>query len=338
LYPRANGSCDISLGQVDLQRSLHEVEKKTEELKKSQRKLAEKEDEIEDYRAELEASEFEASRLKRSVDKLKEDLDNNRGDTQQISNQRDLLIKKLVEVEVDSEAAAQQANAFRDSVRKLERSRLISSARAGDLRQQRDLLVERLAEFETANKTLRKMLRQSLESERSALNVTQQRDKLIQQLVQSESTGQRLVDEVRDRDRQISLLSAQVDADKEQSQAYQELRQTMDKTRIRLRDQLVARETECHSLKSHVQSLEHRLSQEKAETTHLEQLLDETKGRLMKDKEALKRATKHQRERAARGEETIESLSTQLAQRVWKIIVYQLAICLFISLKYFWIR
>ena len=76
-----------------------------------------------------------------------------------------MLVKKLVEAEVDAEAAAQQANALRDSVRKLERSKLISSARAGDLRRQKDLLMERLADFETTNKTLRKMLRQNLESE-----------------------------------------------------------------------------------------------------------------------------------------------------------------------------
>ncbi|XP_065830108.1 outer dense fiber protein 2-like isoform X2 [Oscarella lobularis] len=286
--------------EVDLQRSIHEVEKKTNELRESQRRLTEKEDEIDEYRAELNATEMEASKLRHSIDKLREDVENTRTNPRWMSGQREVLLKKLVEAEVDGEAAAKQAQALRDSVKKLERSRLIPASTASEIRRQKDLLGERIRDFETTNKTLRKMLRQYHKHEISSASLNEQKLALLSRIGEADELSQRLKDVVRDKDRKISEMAFQLEADK-----------TLESARIRLQEQLSIREGENRTLRMRLESLEQQLSQEKAENAGLEQMLDDVK----RDKEALKRATKHQKERATRGAETIESMSSQLAHR-----------------------
>ena len=99
--------------------------------------------------------------------------------------QRDRLLKKLVEMELDSTEVSRQANSLRDAIRKLQRERRFSSVYAADVAEQKDLLLERLAQFESSNKTLRKMIRtqQSTESSKSNLQM---------KLTEAESTNQLL--------------------------------------------------------------------------------------------------------------------------------------------------
>ena len=99
--------------------------------------------------------------------------------------QRERLLKKLIEMEMDSTEVSRQANSLRDAIRKLQRERRFSSVYAADVAEQKDLLLERLAQFESSNKSLRKMIRthQSNESSKSNLQA---------KLTEAESTNQLL--------------------------------------------------------------------------------------------------------------------------------------------------
>ena len=85
--------------------------------------------------------------------------------------QREKLLKKLVEMEMDSTQVSRQANSLRDAIRKLQRERRFSSVYAADVAEQKDLLLERLAQFESSNKTLRKMIRIQQSNESSKCNL-----------------------------------------------------------------------------------------------------------------------------------------------------------------------
>ena len=99
--------------------------------------------------------------------------------------QREKLLKKLVEMEMDSSEVSRQANGLRDAIRKLQRERRFSSVYAADVAEQKDMLMERLAQFESSNKTLRKMIRTQQSNESSKCN-------LQVKLSESESTNQLL--------------------------------------------------------------------------------------------------------------------------------------------------
>ena len=99
--------------------------------------------------------------------------------------QREKLLKKLVEMEMDSTEVSRQTNSLRDAIRKLQRERRFSSVYAADVAEQKDLLLERLAQFESSNKTLRKMIRTQQSNESSKCN-------LQLKLTEAESTNQLL--------------------------------------------------------------------------------------------------------------------------------------------------
>ena len=95
------------------------------------------------------------------------------------------LLKKLVEMEMDSTEVSRQANGLRDAIRKLQRERRFSSVYAADVAEQKDILLEKLSQFESSNKTLRKMIRTQQSNESSKSN-------LQNKLSEAESTNQLL--------------------------------------------------------------------------------------------------------------------------------------------------
>ena len=99
--------------------------------------------------------------------------------------QRERLLKKLIEMELDSTEVSRQANSLRDAIRKLQRERRFSSVYAADVAEQKDMMLERLAQFESSNKTLRKMIRTQQSNESSKCN-------LQVKLSEAESTNQLL--------------------------------------------------------------------------------------------------------------------------------------------------
>lgn len=99
--------------------------------------------------------------------------------------QRERLLKKLVEMEMDSTDVSRQANGLRDAIRKLQRERRFSSVYAADVAEQKDLLLEKIVQFESSNKMLRKMLRTQQSNESSKSN-------LQTKLSEAESTNQLL--------------------------------------------------------------------------------------------------------------------------------------------------
>lgn len=65
-----------------------------------------------------------------------------------------------------------------------------------------------------------------------------------------------------------------------------------------------------------VQNLERTVSQQKGEIDHLQEQLQERRQRAEADKEALKKATRAQKQRAQRSEDTVGQLSAQLMEIV----------------------
>lgn len=66
----------------------------------------------------------------------------------------------------------------------------------------------------------------------------------------------------------------------------------------------------------HFQNLERNGTQHKAEVEHIMEQLKELKQKAERDKEALKKAIRAQKERAERSEEYAEQLNIQLAEKV----------------------
>ncbi|XP_029180081.2 outer dense fiber protein 2-like isoform X3 [Acropora millepora] len=306
---------DLSTSEVEFERARQVVEKKDEQLNASRRILEEQEDELLGYKQELKATVKENEALRHSVEKWKEDANVTRTEVGKLAGERVSLLKKLVEVEMDGKAAGEQLVKLRDTVRKLKEDKRMSAADTTLLTRQREMLLQKLDEFERTNKGLRRLLREHQESEEDHDHLRKQQEVLLKRLTQSDTTNERLQLEVVERDRQIETLLTQVEADKDQAVAFEELKKTMETTRAHLQNQLRTKEMDSNRLSVQIRSLEDQCEQGRLELEHMQGLLTAQREKSAREKDALKKAARIQKDRVSDREKDLEVLQEKLADR-----------------------
>ncbi|KAK2567261.1 Outer dense fiber protein 2 [Acropora cervicornis] len=352
-YEKKIGSLMTEVGSlknaVEFERARQVVEKKDEQLNASRRILEEQEDELLGYKQELKATVKENEALRHSVEKWKEDANVTRTEVGKLAGERVSLLKKLVEVEMDGKAAGEQLVKLRDTVRKLKEDKRMSAADTTLLTRQREMLLQKLDEFERTNKGLRRLLREHQESEEDHDHLRKQQEVLLKRLTQSDTTNERLQLEVVERDRQIETLLTQVEADKDQAVAFEELKKTMETTRAHLQNQLRTKEMDSNRLSVQIRvgivelaienslfakrkrekgleefflgstvgtvSLEDQCEQGRLELEHMQGLLTAQREKSAREKEALKKAARIQKDRVSEREKDLEVLQEKLADR-----------------------
>lgn len=318
-YEKKIGSLMTEVGSlknaVEFERARQVVEKKDEQLNASRRILEEQEDELLGYKQELKATVKENEALRHSVEKWKEDANVTRTEVGKLAGERVSLLKKLVEVEMDGKAAGEQLVKLRDTVRKLKEDKRMSAADTTLLTRQREMLLQKLDEFERTNKGLRRLLREHQESEEDHDHLRKQQEVLLKRLTQSDTTNERLQLEVVERDRQIETLLTQVEADKDQAVAFEELKKTMETTRAHLQNQLRTKEMDSNRLSVQIRSLEEQCEQGRLELEHMQGLLTAQREKSAREKDALKKAARLQKDRVSEREKDLEVLQEKLADR-----------------------
>ncbi|XP_033643032.1 outer dense fiber protein 2-like isoform X2 [Asterias rubens] len=299
----------------ELQRNKREAEKAKEDLGISRRLLENQEEEILDYREELQMTERENEHLRRSVDKLKYDTDFSRSERVVVSTERERLLKKLVEVELDAEAASKQVTQLRDAVYKLREEKRMSSHDSKILGKQRELLLQKLEDFERTNSTLRQMLRDQHKSEAKRDQTQEQRDVLLRKLTQSDADNQRFRMLTLEKEQEIQMLKDSLVSEREQLQSMTDLQTSVSATRGHLQNQLRKREGDCNRMAVQLRKMENQLEQQQIDVDHTQGLLGAAKEKAASDKEALKRATRVQKDRATRSEDAVEKMNMQLLEK-----------------------
>lgn len=359
--------------EVDLQRTLRHIEAKDDELDSSRREIRAKELQLEDVRRELRLTEAENSILRRSRSPERRSLSPTGGRHVSFPSScgrtaTEALMKKLVEVEMDGQACVKQIASLKETMRRLKEERKLSSNEHSAMAKQKGLLMERMSDFDTTNRQLRKILQDRHEEEMCNLRLQEQRDLLLKKLAENEDIAQKLKNELLERDRELTDIRLQSDAQKDENMAISGLQTSLESNRAHLQKQLRQKEGDCnrmavqirrlegelekymgqidtfkemrdgeiHSqtarvaeLKDNNEDLRHELSielknhkametqlaQERIEVDHLTELLKAAKDKAERDKEALKKATRAQKQRATRSEDALESLNVQIMER-----------------------
>lgn len=318
-YEKKIGSLMSEVGSLKtergMQRARQAVEKKDEQLDASRRILEAQEDELFGYKQELKATVKENEALRHSIEKWKEDADVTRSEVGKLAGERAAVLKKLVEVEMDGKAAGEQVIKLRDTIRKLKEDKRMSAADTTLLTRQREMLLQKLDEFERTNKALRRLLREQQATEEEHDHLRKQQEVLLKRLTQSDTTNERLQVELSERDRQIETLLAQVEADKDQAVAFEELKKTMETTRAHLQNQLRSKEMECGRLSVQIRSLEEQYEQGRIEVEHMQGLIAAHRDKNSREKEALKKAARIQKDRVSERDKDLEVLQEKLAEK-----------------------
>ncbi|MGH0157218.1 UNVERIFIED_CONTAM: hypothetical protein FKN15_044026 [Acipenser sinensis] len=229
--------------------------------------------------------------------------------------EKDTLLKKLVETEMDGAAASKQVSALRETIGALKSEKRMSGSEVNLIARQKELLVQKLETFETTNRTLRHLLREQHSRETDAMRLAEQREVLLKKLTDYEAENTSLLMKLQEREQEVDQLLIQVETEKENARTAGELSKTLETTRAHLQGQLRNKESENNRLNVQIRNLERTMAQQRGEMDHLQEQQKELKRRVEGDKEALKRATRAQKQRADRSEDTVGQLSAQLLEK-----------------------
>uniref|UniRef100_A0A8D3AB43 Outer dense fiber protein 2 n=1 Tax=Scophthalmus maximus TaxID=52904 RepID=A0A8D3AB43_SCOMX len=285
--------------EVELRKREQLLERQSEKLSVSQRVIAEQEEELAEVTKELQETERENSRLRHSMEKMMEDTDYSRDNTQQQSD-KDALLRKLMEAEVDGAAAAKQVSALRES--------RPSASDTSVLGRQKDLLLQKLEAFEETNRTLRHFLRGQHGPQTESVRLSEHKDSLLKTLADTEL----LVVKLQEKDKEVNRLSKILDEEKDSLRSTADLSKSLESTRAHLQGQLRSREADNNRLTVQIKNLERAAEQHQAEVDHVKEQLTRQKQQASVDREALKQAARAQKQRAERNEDAAGQLGVQL--------------------------
>ncbi|XP_021171841.2 outer dense fiber protein 2 isoform X3 [Fundulus heteroclitus] len=261
-----------------------------------------------ELRRKEQLEEEEEVRLRGSMEKMQEeDAHHREGGS---APDPKVLLQKLWEAEADGTAAAQQVSALRDSVSKLCRTKTASSG----LAQQKDLLLQKLETFEATNRSLRQLLREQREFWAESVGPSEQKKVLLKRLADTEAENAHLAEKLQEKDRELQQLSQLLDSEKENARSSAEFSRSVERTRARLQNQLRSKEAENNRLSVQIKNLERAANQQRAQLGHVTQRLSGLKQEALEGREALRRASRAEEQRAQRSEDAAGQLSVQLLQ------------------------
>ncbi|XP_005449493.1 outer dense fiber protein 2 isoform X4 [Oreochromis niloticus] len=297
--------------EVEMQKKERLLERQSKQLSVSQRVIAEQEEELAEVTKELEETEKENTRLRLSMEKMLEENDCN---SDGVHQDKDALLRMLMEAEVNGAAAAKQASALRESIFNLcaPGSSKPFGSESSALACQNELLLQKLETFEVTNRTLRKLLREQHESQQMESLRLSRKDELLKKLADTEAENAHLVVKLQEKDREVNRLAKLLDNEKDNARSTAVFSKSLESTRAHLQGQLRSKDAENSRLTVQIKNLEKAANRQKVEIKHLTEQLVTLKQQAGADREALKRAARAQKQRAERSEDTAGQLSIQL--------------------------
>ncbi|XP_019366129.1 PREDICTED: outer dense fiber protein 2 isoform X1 [Gavialis gangeticus] len=291
------------------------VQKQEEQRLVTKRLLEEQKEELDEVTQELVETEHENTLLRRNIERMKEEKDLTVLQKRHLQHEKECLLSKLVETEMDGAAAAKQIHALKDTIGRLKNEKHMTSSDINTLTRQKELLLQKLSTFEETNRTLRELLREQHNREKDAQKLLEQQGVLLKRLADSDAEKAQLKMKLQEKEKEVDALIIQIQAEKDQAKTACELSKSMEAMRGHLQAQLRNKEAENNRLAVQIRNLERNGTQHKAEVEHIMEQLKELKQKAERDKEALKKAIRAQKERAERSEEYAEQLNIQLAEK-----------------------
>eukprot|EP00074_Homo_sapiens_P066915 XP_011517026.1 outer dense fiber protein 2 isoform X2 [Homo sapiens] len=291
-----------------------EVKMQKGERQMAKRFLEERKEELEEVAHELAETEHENTVLRHNIERMKEEKDFTILQKKHLQQEKECLMSKLVEAEMDGAAAAKQVMALKDTIGKLKTEKQMTCTDINTLTRQKELLLQKLSTFEETNRTLRDLLREQHCKEDSE-RLMEQQGALLKRLAEADSEKARLLLLLQDKDKEVEELLQEIQCEKAQAKTASELSKSMESMRGHLQAQLRSKEAENSRLCMQIKNLERSGNQHKAEVEAIMEQLKELKQKGDRDKESLKKAIRAQKERAEKSEEYAEQLHVQLADK-----------------------
>ncbi|KAM8796745.1 outer dense fiber protein 2 [Eudromia elegans] len=291
------------------------MQKQEEQQQRTKRLLEEQKEELNEVTQELVETEHENTLLRRNIERMKEEKDLTILQKKCLQREKECLMSKLNEAERDGAAAAKQIDALKDTIGRLNIEKHMSSSDINTLTRQKELLLQKLSTFEETNRTLRELLKEQQTREKDAQKILEQQGTLLKRLADADAEKVQLQMMLQEKEKEVDDLTVQIRTEKDQAKTACELSKSMEAVRGHLQAQLRNKEAENNRLSIQIRNLERNGAQHKVEVEHIMEQLKEVRQKADRDKEALKKAIRAQKDRAERSEEYAEQLNVQLAEK-----------------------
>ncbi|XP_059584004.1 protein BCAP isoform X2 [Alligator mississippiensis] len=245
--------------------------------------------------------------------------------TEEALMQKATVQEKLLEAEMAVSSAEMFLPTFKETVLRITNACNFSTSDVIKISKQEDLLLKELEALRYTKELLLHLLQTTDYKEVSSEHI----DILMQKLVETETEIDALKKEVLERQRHIQELSSQLQLQKANALKADHLAKSVEAVQGHLQYQIKRKEMENDQLQTKIQSLEKKITEWKfqiGEHKHQILALKETS----EQKNALKKATRVQKQRAERFEAAVENLTSKIkeqevklskilsASRVWK--------------------
>ncbi|KAL3975321.1 vacuolar protein sorting-associated protein 18 [Sarotherodon galilaeus] len=223
----------------------------------------------------------------------------------------DVLLRALVEAEIDGVAVANQLTALKETMDSFAKDKTPSKLHAASLERQQKLLLEKIEMFDNTNHGLRELLREWSEHERESLVRSEQTDTLRKRLADSEAENMRLLAKLTHKEKEASKLAEHLDFEKDNVKTTEELSRILESTRSHLESQLSRAEAEKTRLAAQIQRMQQSQEQQQKEL----QVLQEELQTLREQREAEERSLALLTEQSERAEEAARRLEDKLQEK-----------------------
>jgi len=297
--------------QLDLQKVRADADRSEAELQGAKKVISEQEMEIQEFHRELDATVEENRKLREGIERLKSESEEG-GDR---VVEREGLLKKLVEVEMDAGEALTQVGDLKDLVSRLRADKKMSSTESAELAEKRTSLVAKLEDFESANRQLRTLLQSQHSAQVEAEQEAEQRQMLLRKLTEVDSVCQRQQKHIEDKSKLLQETSQALAAAQDQNKALISLQASLEHTRGHLQREVHKKEGEINRLQVALKSMEAEVEKSRRDVINASEFAESAKGKIDGDKEALKKAAKIQKQRALMSEQTVAKLNQKLLEQ-----------------------
>ncbi|XP_051924899.1 outer dense fiber protein 2-like isoform X2 [Hippocampus zosterae] len=214
------------------------------------------------------------------------------------SAKTEVLLRALVEAEVDGVAVANQLTSFKEILDSLAKDRHPSKRQMSAVTRQRQLLVEKMEIFDNTNHSLRDLLRDWTHNQSEAERHSEENEAFKRRLADVEAENIRLVSKLCSKEKEASQLTESLEFEKEHAKTTEELSRILASTRDHLESQLSRAQAEKVTMAAQLQ--------------HLQQTYEQR--RENDDEAALAVLTRHAEEASRQMGAKLQEKESQLAQ------------------------
>ncbi|KAJ8273976.1 hypothetical protein COCON_G00086010 [Conger conger] len=220
-----------------------------------------------------------------------------------------LLLAALREAETGAHAAAVQLTSFREA---LGHESAAPGCRIG---RQKALLLEKLEEFKSRNRAVRQQLKDFQDREAGRLEADRHMYVILKKLTLTETENLNLKRDLREKEGRIEVLMVLRQEEKLKLEAVVQQSKSVETVRAHLQGQLRNKESENNRLTVQLRGLEKTLAEQKLRIGCLKAQVSSASEKEKDEKEALKKATRVQKQRAEKFEAAVEKSYAHLREK-----------------------